>query len=209
MATTGLSGASSMSAVNVCAPPGPVGASCLSQVLVNGHSLRNAVHPRLRRASSPYRLGRRRARPAADATPLAATAAAAPQAGTPAYLQQAYDLSYLSQEHGSDRTIAVVTAYDDATAESDLATYRAKFNLPECSTSNGCFKKLSPTGPPRFATGDNHTDVLNAWAFETSIDLQAISALCPNCKILLSEARSYFSVDLAAAQSRARVRRPT
>ena len=74
---------------------------------------------------------------------------------------------------------------------------------------NGCFTKLSPPGPPRFASGDDHTDVVNQWRFETSIDLQAISALCPNCKILLSEARSYFSQDLAAAQTKAAGSTPT
>ncbi len=120
--------------------------------------------------------------------------------GSPAYLQQAYDLSYLSQTYGSDKTIAVVVAYDDPNAESDLAFYRSFYHLPPCTTANGCFKKLSPPGPPKFASGDDHTAVLNQWRFETSVDLQAISALCPNCNIVLSEASSYFSQDLANAQ---------
>ena len=72
-----------------------------------------------------------------------------------------------------------------------------------------CFTKLSPPGPPKFASGDDHTGVLNQWRFETSVDLQAISALCPNCKIVLSEASSYFSQDLANAQVRVASGTPT
>jgi hypothetical protein len=136
-------------------------------------------------------------------------AAPAPQVGSPAYLQQAYDLSYLSQTYGSGKTIAVVVAYDDPNAESDLAFYRSFYHLPACTTANGCFKKLSPPGPPKFASGDDHTDVLNQWRFETSVDLQAISALCPKCNIVLSEASSYFSQDLANAQVRVASGTPT
>ena len=208
-AATGLPDASSFTPVNVCSAPGPGRATCLSQVLATKPSLRYAVHPRIRRASSPNRLGGRRARAGVSATPQAVAAAPAPQAGTPAWLQQAYDLAYLSQTYGSDKTIAVVVAYDDPNAESDLATYRSTYGLAPCTTANGCFKKLSPPGPPKFASGDNHTDVLNQWRFETSVDLQAISALCPNCNIVLSEASSYFSQDLANAQVRVASGTPT
>jgi hypothetical protein len=141
--------------------------------------------------------------------PQGVAAAPAPGLGTPASLQQAYDLSYLSQKYGSDKTIAVVVAYDDPNAESDLAFYRSFYHLPPCTTANGCFKKLSPPGPPKFASSDDHTTVLNQWRFETSIDLQAISAICPNCKIVLSEASSYFSQDLANAQVRVASGTPT
>ncbi len=133
------------------------------------------------------------------ATALAAASAAAPQAGTPAYLQQAYDLSYLSQRWGSDRTVAVVVAYADPdVAESDLGTYRTKFGLPQCTQDNHCLRVIGPSGQPRFPPPSQ--DRINQWQFETSIDLQAISALCPNCHITLSLATSDRSSDLAAAQ---------
>lgn len=195
-ATTGLPDASSLTPVNVCSAPGPGRASCLSQVLASKHGLRYAVHPRIRRASSPNRLGQRRARAGVSATPQAVAAAPAPQAGTPAYLQQAYDLSYLSQKYGSDKRIAVVVAYADPTqARADLNTYRAKFGLPPC---NGCLRVIGPFGQPRFPAPSQ--DTVDHWQFETSLDLQAITALCPNCDITLSLATSDLSADLAAAQ---------
>ena len=43
-----------------------------------------------------------------------------PTPDTPAYLQQAYDLSYLSQTGGTGDTVAIIDAYDDPTAQSDL-----------------------------------------------------------------------------------------
>ena len=46
----------------------------------------------------------------------------------PADIQSAYTLARLSS---SGRTVAVVDAYDDPTAEADLATYRRQFGLLE------------------------------------------------------------------------------
>ena len=40
----------------------------------------------------------------------------------------------------------VVDAGDSPTAESDLAVYRAAFNLPPCTTANGCFRKTNQSG---------------------------------------------------------------
>jgi subtilase family serine protease len=37
-------------------------------------------------------------------------------------------------------TIAVVDAADDPNAEADLAVYRKEYNLPPCTTDNGCFR---------------------------------------------------------------------
>jgi hypothetical protein len=43
-------------------------------------------------------------------------------------------------------TVAIVDAFDDPNAESDLATYRSTFNLPACTTANGCFQKVNQSG---------------------------------------------------------------
>jgi hypothetical protein len=124
-----------------------------------------------------------------------APAAAAPQPGTPAYLQQAYDLAYLSQAAGTGQTIAIVDAYGDPNAQADLAAYRAEFGLPPCTSANGCFAKYDQSG------GTNYpTTVDSGWALETSLDLDAVSALCPNCHIDLIEANSSGTSDLATAQ---------
>ncbi|HEY6468224.1 MAG TPA: IPT/TIG domain-containing protein [Candidatus Dormibacteraeota bacterium] len=103
----------------------------------------------------------------------------------PCDLQSAYDLP--SATNGAGRTVAVVDAFDDANAESDLAVYRSNFGLPACTTANGCFQKVDQTGgndypgPP--PAGDN-------WIPEIGLDLDMVSAICPNCHIILVEADS-------------------
>ena len=63
---------------------------------------------------------------------------------SPCQLQDAYRLP--SQVTGAGRTVAIVDAFDDPKAESDLAVYRAGYGLPPCTTANGCFTKLNQTG---------------------------------------------------------------
>jgi subtilase family serine protease len=107
----------------------------------------------------------------------------------PADLRSAYKLSPASGSPGSGPTIAIVDAYDDPNAASDLATYRAQFGLGTCAA--GCFTKVNQNGgttPPRANSG---------WAQEISLDLDMASAVCPNCKILLVEAASSSFTNLA------------
>ncbi|HUA05147.1 MAG TPA: hypothetical protein VMB27_14680 [Solirubrobacteraceae bacterium] len=192
-ATTGLSNAASVTPVAACAAANSSRATCLAQILgLRGtHSL---VHPRLSTPASPFRLRRPRP-PRSHAASAEVPAAAAPQPGTPAYLQQAYDLAYLSQTAGAGMTIATVDAFDDPNAEADLAAYRSEFGLPACTTANGCFTKVNQTGGSTYPTTVN-----SGWELEISLDLDAISALCPNCHIALVEANSDQVSDLAPAQ---------
>jgi hypothetical protein len=200
-ATTGLSDAASVAPVAACEPSTESRATCLAQILgVRG--TRALVHPHLRKPSSIYRFTRARPRHGHASTPAIA-AAAAPQPGTPAYLQQAYDLSYLSQTAGTGETIAIVDAYDDPNAEADLAAYRSEFGLPPCTSANGCFAKYDQNG------GTNYpTTVDSGWELEISLDLDAVSALCPNCHIDLIEANTSGPSDLAAAQLEAGILTP-
>lgn len=81
-------------------------------------------------------------------------------------------------------TVAIVDAYNDPYANSDLATYRSTYGLPACTTSNGCLKIVNQTGGtslPRSNSG---------WAVEESLDLDMVSAICENCHILLVETKS-------------------
>ncbi|MET8631006.1 S53 family peptidase [Kitasatospora sp. NPDC004669] len=116
----------------------------------------------------------------------------------PRDLQSAYDLP---RNGGGDRTVAIVSAFDDRTAESDLAVYRAQFHLPPCTTANGCFRKINQNGgttpPPTTDAG---------WVSETSLDLDAVSAVCPDCPdchILLVEAddNNFLNLFPAVAQA--------
>ena len=196
-ATTGLSDAASIAPVAACGPANSVRATCLAQILgVRGTSA--LVHPRLRQPSSIYRFARARPR-RSHATSAVIPAAAAPQPGTPAYLQQAYDLAYLAGNAGSSATIAIVDAFDDPNAESDLAVYRAEFGLPACG--NGCFAKYDQNGGTSYPTGSGYPETdIAGWQLEISLDLDAVSALCPYCHIDLIEAHSDGVPDLAQAQ---------
>ncbi|MDN3354659.1 S8 family serine peptidase [Actinomadura sp. DC4] len=83
---------------------------------------------------------------------------------------------------GKGRTVAIIDVYDDPKAEADLAVYRAQYGLPPCTTANGCFKKVNATGGGTLPRADSD------WAQEESLDLDMVSAACPNCRILLVEA---------------------
>jgi phosphodiesterase/alkaline phosphatase D-like protein len=112
----------------------------------------------------------------------------------PADLQSAYNLSSAAASAGATQTIAIVDAYDDPNAEADLGSYRTQYGLPACTTSNGCFRKVNQAGS---STGLPAAS--DSWAKEISLDLDMASAICPNCKILLVEASSSYSNDLATA----------
>lgn len=191
-ALTGMADASQLSAQDVCPPASATQASCDAQMLVS--SAGDApVHPRLVGTGSGARI-MARSMLAHQATPAAAPE---PQPGSPAYVQQAYDLTYLSQARGAGDTVAIVDAYDDPAAEADLAVYRAHFGLPPCTTQNGCFRKVDQNGGQAYPAGGQ------GWASEISLDLDAATALCPRCNLLLVEANTADSTDLVAAQTEA------
>jgi subtilase family serine protease len=113
----------------------------------------------------------------------------------PSDLRSAYNVT---GQGSSTTVVAIVDAYGYTNAESDLAVYRAQFGLPPCTTANGCFRKVNQKGNagsyPRQDTG---------WAQESALDLDMVSAMCPNCKIILVEANSNSFANLAAAENKA------
>jgi N-acetylneuraminic acid mutarotase len=113
----------------------------------------------------------------------------------PADLQSAYALP--SATAGKGATVAIVDAYDDPTAESDLAAYRSQYGLPPCTTANGCFRKVNQDGGSEPPTRDA------GWAEEISLDLDMVSAACPNCHILLVEADDDSVQNLGIAENEA------
>ena len=110
---------------------------------------------------------------------------------SPADLRSAYDLPSVG---GADQTVAITIAYDNPNAEADLATYRSHYGLPPCTSANGCFKKVNQSGEEK-----NYPEANAGWALETSLDLDMVSATCPQCDILLVEADSNSFEDLGAA----------
>jgi subtilase family serine protease len=115
----------------------------------------------------------------------------------PADLQSAYKLP--SSTAGAGQTIAIVDAFNDPNAESDLAVYRSNFGLPACTTANGCFRKVDQNGGTHYPRGDT------GWSEEISLDLDMVSAICPNCHILLVEAKTNSFTNLGTAVNRAAI----
>jgi Putative Ig domain len=124
---------------------------------------------------------------------LGITPNATPSGYGPTDLQSAYALP----SAGSGQTVALVDAQDDPNAEKDLGTYRTQYGLSACTTANGCFKKVNQTGGTSYPTADS------GWAGEISLDLDMVSAVCPQCHILLVEATSANMDDLGTAVNEA------
>jgi len=167
--TVGASGLT-RSVVDVCGPAMPGEARCHAKLVVYGNGLQSGLQP----------------------------FASSPSAGLhPGDLQWAYALP--STNGGVGMTVAIVDAYDDPNAESDLAVYRSQFfpNLP-CTTANGCFKKVNQSG-----VQGSYPRANRGWAEEISLDLDMVSAICPNCHILLVEATSATFANLGAAENTA------
>jgi subtilase family serine protease len=110
----------------------------------------------------------------------------------PADIQSAYGIAGLQPAAGA--TVAIVDAYDDPHAEADLSTYRSTYHLPACTTANGCFRKVNEAGAASPLPAGDY-----GWAEEISLDLDAVSAACPGCHILLVEANAPNTDDLMAA----------
>jgi subtilase family serine protease len=118
-----------------------------------------------------------------------------PAGYAPADLRAAYSVT----GNGTSGTIiAIVDAFGYPNAESDLATYRAQFGLPACTTANGCFKKVNQNG-----VQGNYPRANTGWSQETALDLDMASAMCPNCSLLLVESNDSSLANLAAAVNRA------
>jgi len=107
---------------------------------------------------------------------------------SPSELRLAYNLPATG---GAAQTVAIVDAYGDPNAESDLAVYRETYKLGECKKKNAkgevtnCFRKVNQKGEEA-----NYPGASASWSREISLDLDMISAVCPECHILLVEANN-------------------
>jgi subtilase family serine protease len=120
-------------------------------------------------------------------TEASSSAAPPSSAFSPSTIRHAYGFDQISNQ-GAKQVIGIVDAYDDPNAEADLGTFSKQFNLPACTTANGCFKKVSQTG---------HQPAANAnWAVEISLDVQWVHAIAPQATIVLVETNSNGLSDL-------------
>jgi subtilase family serine protease len=119
----------------------------------------------------------------------------------PADLQSAYGIN---PSGGSGKTVAVVEAGDAPQLEGDMGVYRSQYGLPSCTSASGCFKVLNQSGTSSPLPAANVP-----WSQESTLDVEMISALCPNCHIIVVEANSNAWSDLAAAENTAAGLNPT
>ena len=131
-----------------------------------------------------------------SAAPLASTSA--PSGFGPTDIQSAYALASAASADGSGETVAIIDAYNDPDAAANLATYRSYYGLSACTVASGCFKQVSQTGSTTSLPTSN-----SSWSEEISLDLDMVSATCPNCDILLVEAKSSSYADLGTAVNEA------
>ncbi len=130
-------------------------------------------------------------RPASGTTP-----AVGPTPLTPANLRAAYGLTTASANNGTGVTVAIVDAYHNPNIQSDLASYRSTYGLPACAGSGaGCLTVFNQNGQasPLPAVVDP------GWEDETALDVDMVSAICPNCAIDLFEGNSPSLLDLGTA----------
>ena len=113
---------------------------------------------------------------------------------TPAEIRKAYGIP---ETGGSEQTVAIVDAYNDPDAESDLQKYREKYKVYyrgtefACTEANKCFKKVDQAGETEKEAKEKSKAFPGnepEWSQEISLDLDMVSAVCPECKILLVEA---------------------
>ncbi len=117
----------------------------------------------------------------------------------PSAIQSVYNLSGLAptSDAGSGQVIAIVDAYNDPNALSDLNTFNTAYGYPAMSTctslsqSTPCFEYAYPQGrTPKSNSG---------WALEESLDIEWAHAEAPGAKIVLVEAASNSNSSLFGA----------
>ena len=116
----------------------------------------------------------------------------------PANLQSAYELTAAARDRGKGETVAVVDAYNDPRAAADLAVYRKQWGLPPCAA--GCLTILNEHGRTSPLPG---TDPTGGWELEESVDLDMVSAICPDCHIEVIEANGTSIDSLGTAEDAA------
>jgi len=102
--------------------------------------------------------------------------ASQPSGYTPFQMKSAYDINAIPNQ-GQGMTIGIVDACDYPSAEADLGVFSTQFNLPACTTGNGCFTKISQSNLCSGHSGN--------WALEQALDIQWAHAIAPAAKIVL------------------------
>lgn len=133
----------------------------------------------------------------ADGKPLLTSTS--PTGLPPSAIQSVYNLSGLSPSSGAGagQIIAIVDAFHDPNALSDLNTFNAQYGYAQLSTctslsqSGPCFEQVFAQGKqPRVNAG---------WVLEESLDIEWAHAEAPAAKIVLVEAATNSNTNLFGA----------
>jgi subtilase family serine protease len=132
--------------------------------------------------------------------PFSVTNPAIADAFNPLRFRTAYALPRTAPPN---RTVAIVTSFDNPKILADLNVWNARwglgaFKLCTATVTTSCLKKVNQDGraaplPP----------VDPGWALETALDVQTVHGLCQTCKILVVEASSSGFSNLAVAENTA------
>lgn len=108
-----------------------------------------------------------------------------------ANLEDAYKLP--SATKGKGASVYIVDAYDNPNVANDFAEYRSVMGLPV-----GTLNKYNQEGQK-----SNYPTPNKNWGVEIDLDVEMVSASCPNCTVNLIEANSNGGSDLGAAEQEA------
>ncbi|MCA1983701.1 S8 family serine peptidase [Nocardioides nematodiphilus] len=90
-------------------------------------------------------------------------------------------------------TIGIVDVGSDPNTEAQMTYFRRFFRLPACTSASGCFREVAQDGSRNLPASNAE------WTTEIAIDVQAVSGICPTCHILLVDAATANTVDMAKA----------
>ncbi|HEV7938874.1 MAG TPA: hypothetical protein VGP18_12740 [Solirubrobacteraceae bacterium] len=204
---------------SACAAPVPGRAGCLALELVPHTNAASAhTHP----------LGMIMSKPIASVSAAEGSYGLRPQD-----LRDAYYPSNTEPPEApasEPQTIALVDAYNDPSARTDLEAYESEFGLSKCpAATSSCFEQVNQQGGDalpfpeneaarrtELATCENrHKSVrereaacenvaeAESWVVEISTDIEVARAVCQNCKILLVEASGPAYRDLEEGEETA------
>jgi hypothetical protein len=169
-----------------CGTPAPGHASCLAVQLM----------PLTATAKAHARpLGMSRSIPSSRATSEVCSPPSAAEGCYGLRPQDLHSAYALPTSAPSQQTIALIDAYDDPDLEGDLRVYDEEFELPACTSANGCFTKVNQNGatsPLPSTEGE--------WSVEISLDVEVAHAVCQSCRIVLVEAQSSSYQNLETAE---------
>ncbi|HET6274581.1 MAG TPA: hypothetical protein VFE16_01420 [Candidatus Cybelea sp.] len=100
----------------------------------------------------------------------------------PSQLQAAYNITQAAKKNPGG-LVAVVEAGGYPKLNADLEVYRKQFGLPPCNTHNHCLEIVNQSGKKK-----PHPPIIKGWLAEQALDVDMVSANCPNCKILVVQA---------------------